>query len=299
MADDPNQVEGEDVAVGNEPQEPTPSSDQKPTEEERKEESSVSQEDEALANSKNPERTKAYIESLKAKLKEYESKPQDYGTSVFDGQPEPSVPQTGARPQVPSAERYDFLNQQQVNQLFNQFVQVDPQTGEQTVDVNGLNLALFEANEQSKRAQQQVAVLSEKLQAQEEKIARFEESQQLKETYREFPELDPLNKEAFDPKFFELVRDRIVRNKVERKGTNLLDVARDIKSTIQPVDKAKVEEEAVLKVKKQQEAKSQGPLSQGRGVDRSSSYDKADVHRRIRQGDASALDEAMREAGLI
>lgn len=313
MTDDPNQAEGKSVEerlealttteeVAEKQPEAVPTSDQAPTEETDHNEDDLTLPEDAS------ERTKKQFDKLKAKLREAEAKKnvppvpegEDYGASVFDSmRPQPSVQQQGVLPQAPSAERFDFLNQNQVDNTFAQFVTVDPQTGEQTVDINGLNLALFQLNEERKRQAQQQSAVEARLQETQEKVARFEESQQLKDAYQEFPELDPLNKEKFDPKFFELVKDRVIRrNHVEKKGLPLVDIAKEVSSYRQPIDKAKVEEEAVVNYKKQQEARNQGPLSPGRGVDRTASYDRDDVHKRIRRGDWAALDEALKEAGV-
>lgn len=324
---DPNQAEGKsveerieaatttqpktDTAVAEKPQEAVPTPDQKPTEEATEEVVDPNEEERlALENAKNPERTKAYIEKLKAenlKLKAKEPQPEkeDYGTSVFDSLiPKAGVQQQGQAqqaPQAPSATDFQFLNQQQVNNILANYVTTDPQTGEQTVDVNGLNYALFQANEESRLARQHVQRVEGELRSTQEHIARMEESQQLKELYQEFPELDPLKTDQFDKKLFKHVKRALLENKAARKNVSVVDVARDVKQelyTPEPVDKAKIEEEVVSNLKKKQEARNQGPMETGRGVDRTSEYDKEDVHKRIREGDWAALDEALKEVGV-
>lgn len=316
---EPNQSEGEDLkpsaegqkAVDDKLQETAPISEQKPAEEEVEDTSNVDEEEsEALANAKNPERTKAYIDKLKAQLKAKESLPAtqvDYGTSVFDSlKPRSATPQQGqapVAPQVPSAADFPFLQPNEVGSILQNYVQTDPQTGEQTVDVNGLQYALFQANEAARRATQRVKNVEEQLRSTQENIARFEETQQAKELHREFPELDPLNKESFDPKLFKYVSRSLLEYRARGLNVSPNEVAKEVKQELygsSPVDKAKIEEEVVSKLRKKQEARNQGPLETGRGVDRDiTPANMGDLRKRTRKNDGEALDERLRAIGVI
>lgn len=310
---DSNQAEGEvqeetqeQEAVDEKLQEAKPTSEQNPTEEDTEEVSDGDEEERsALDNSKNPERTKAYIDKLKAKLKAKESLPasqEEYGTSVFDSlKPKFGQPQQGQAqaPQVPSAADYQFLNQGDVSNILQNYVQTDPQTGEQTVDVNGLQYALFQANESARRATQRVQNVEEQLRSTQENIARFEETQQARELHREFPELDPLNKDTFDPKLFKYVSRTLLENKAQGKAVSVNDVAKEVKEELYgslPVDK-EIEEE---KAQKRAQARKQGPLEAGRGVSRDSTpANISDLRKRTRTGDGSALTERLKGIGII
>lgn len=289
--------------------EPTPSSNQEAAEVENVQapsvettppQGTVNEEQEALENSKNPERTKAYIDKLKKELEEarsQKSEPQpetgvDYGTSVFDSfrpqvqQPQPEVPQA---PPV-NAKQYTGLNPLQVEAITKQFVDK-----EGNVDIDGLNRALSDANQRANAATQRV-------QSVEEKLARFEETQQLKEAYAVFPQLDPLNKGQFDPKLYELVRDRLLRNMYEGKPQSLLHVAQDITGVIRstpPVNEAQVREQAVNEYKQIQQNRNQGPIEQGRGEPRQQAESYDDLRARTRRESArsissTALDERLK-----
>ena len=316
---EPNQSEGEDLkpsaegqdAVDDKLQEETPTSEQKPAEEEVEDTSDVDEEErEALANAKNPTRTKAYIDKLKAQLKAKETQPvyqEDYGTSVFDSlKPKPAMPQQGQAPiapQVPSAADFPFLRPNEAENILQNYIQVDPQTGEQTVDVNGLQYALFQANESARRANQRVQNVEGQLKATNENIARFEETQQAKELHREFPELDPLNKESFDPKLFKYVSRSLLENRARGLSISPNDVAREVKSELYgstSVDKATIEEEIDTKLKKKQEARNQGPLETGRGVNRDiTPANIGDLRKRTRLNDGEALTERLKAIGVI
>lgn len=259
------------------------------------------EEKEALDNSKNPDRTRAYIEKLKAekaealaKLREKETpvEPQNFGTSVFDAfHPERSVEQPRQAPaqvyQPPQGLQY--LNPGQVNAIQNNFVDA-----EGNVDVEGLNKALSEANRISQQA-------TERARQAEERITRFEESQQVRELHTAFPELDPMNKGKFDPKFFEFVRDRMVRNWAEGRNLSAVDVAKDIRTVYNPTpvqDVSKAKAEAVEQYKQTQEARRQGPIETGRGESRQTTGNLQELRARTRKGDDSALHERLKALGI-
>lgn len=260
------------------------------------------EEKEALDNSKNPDRTRAYIEKLKAekaealaKLRDKETpqEPQNFGTSVFDAfHPERAVEQT--RQQTPAQvyqppQGLQYLNPGQVNAIQNSFVDA-----EGNVDVEGLNKALSEANRIAHQA-------TERARQAEERITRFEETQQVRELHSTYPELDPMNKGKFDPKFFEFVRDRMVRNWAEGKNMSAVEVARDIRSAYAPTvtqDVTKAKAQAVEEYKQTQEARRQGPIETGRGEPRQTTGNLQELRARTRKGDDNALHERLKALGI-
>ena len=250
-----------ETAVPEKQPEPTPSSEQKPAEAQAPE-VKPDLEKEALENSKNPERTREYIEKLKKERDdslELSKKPsQDYGSSVFDVFHAPERVQTPQVPeQIPNLNQFQGLNPLQAQNIQQQFIDKDG-----NVDINGLNRALNEANQRALQAQEE----SRRTRAE---LARQAESQQVREAHSTFPQIDPKSKD-FNPKFFEAVRDRLVRNMWEGKSQTLLDVAQDIKSFFpdQPVNTAAAEKIAVEKYKEAQQARNQGPFEQGKGQER-------------------------------
>jgi hypothetical protein len=253
------------------------------------------EEGEALANSKNPERTKAYIEKLKAerdelkKLKETKQTPVDYGNSVLDSI-HPGVGEAPKQveplqlPQIPTP----YLNPLQKENIIGEFIDADG-----NVDIPGLNRALLEANRQSYEATQRV-------QSVEEKLSRIEETAQVREAHAQFPEMDPMRKDVFNPQLFEAVRDRLVRNLWEgKKGEPLAETVKQVKESYfkeSPVDTKKVVEQ----YKQTQQARQQGPLGEGRPRDAESNIDDLRAQTRLggQRGDA-ALEKRLKALGIV
>ncbi len=228
------------------------------------------------------EKLKKHNQELAAKLAEKEAQPVE---SVFDSF-NPKIPEA----QKPKAKDYDYLNQQQVGNIANQFVDQDG-----NVDINGLNNALYQANLQARQA------VEEAKRAREE-IARWEENRQTKEAYSKYPQLDPLKKDKFDRKFYELVRDRMISNFTKGVNKTFREVADDISQIYHPVDKEKVEEQAVSDYKKKQEARRQGPIEEGKGQPPTDKATLEELRRDTRRGggiDNPALDARLKKLGII
>jgi len=271
--------------------------------------------EEALSNSKNPERTRAYIEKLKAKIRKMEEREKqsqpipedsDIGTSVFDilhperqyGGTQPPVPQASVpqvpMPQVPAVQQpvvqTPYLSAIQTDAIRNQFVMPDG-----TVDIDGLNRALTEAN---LRAQQ----LQQELNKQRQQIATIEINDQLREAYAVYPELDPLNKSNFDKTFYRQVRDRLVSDYAYGRNRRLIEVASEIKRELGQVNQpSRIAEQAVSQYKEAQKARNQGPFEAGRGEAQTSDVSYEELRRRTRMkgeiGDR-ALTERLKRLGI-
>lgn len=289
--------------------EPMPSSNQTPEvkpEVETKPEVSaeVDQEREALENSKNPERTKAYIEKLKLerdealkKTQEPQLPPIDYGRSVLDGI-RPTVETTPEQlPQIPQPQQVPnqlpqtpYLNPLQVQNFTQQFVD-----SQGNVDVDGLNRALVQANRAAYEANMRV-------QAAEIKIAQIEQSSEERELHARYPEIDPIGgKEKFKPELFNAVRDRLVRNMWEGKKQKTADVVAEIIAERAPrVNPQQVEEQAVEKYKAAQQARNQGPFESGSAGERPSA-DLGELRNLTRRGGQKgdqALSERLKALGI-
>ncbi len=246
-----------------------------------------------------PERTKKAFEALKAR---YEKKLQEAVKTQVDTKPE-ELPysnvfetfrpqQTGqTQPQVTA--QFPNLTNQEVANITSQFVDENG-----NVDINGLNTALQTANRQSQEA------VARAHQA-EERLMRYEETQQVREAHSQHPELDPKAK-TFDPRFFDLVRDRLLRNMWEGRQQSLLDVANDIRKFYQPakpVNLDKVKEEAVTQYKEAQEARIQGPLESGKGEQRTPGLTDSEMREKTRTENpfrnSPTLEERLRNVGVI
>lgn len=225
----------------------------------------VVEEKEALANSKNPERTKAYIDKLKDQLKTATTKVpepqvQEQSESPFDIFNPKETP-LGPIPEMPLQQHFNVpnLNPLQVQNIKNQFVREDG-----SVDIDGLNNALSRANYDASQSRAAVTALQKQMERSEQ---RLEE----REAYQSHPEIDPANKGAYNKQLFNLVTDRLVKNMFLGKKESLSQVTNQIKSEIgyQPkVDTQKVEAQAVEKYKETQRARVQGPFEAGRGQER-------------------------------
>lgn len=143
---------------------------------------------------------------------------------------------------------YDFPRQQQpAQQEVNDLDFVDQ---EGNVDIQGLNKALKEAGERARRAEE-LAQLSR-----EEQLKR-QQAEEIRTAHAKHAWLDPQSPE-FDPKGFELARDRMARLMMEGKSFTLVNVADEISQIYKPtganVDTAR---KAVDEYKKTQETKAQ------------------------------------------
>lgn len=249
----------------------------------------VDEEAEALSNSKNPERTKAYIEKLKAKLKEKETPSQpiekvEVGESILDG----LVPkQTQQLNTVPTP----YVNPLQKENAIKQFID-----SEGNVDVNGLNNFLGELNRRNYELQLQQ-------ETQSQKISRIEENRQLRELHAIAPEIDPIQGQKngnFDKGLFEAMRDRLVRNMWEGKQ-NLEDpeylksVYLQVKSERTPsVDVEQIRKEAAEQAIKTQQDRNQGPFEGGSNKTQQPDYDELRKQTRsIHRVDNPALDKRL------
>ncbi len=237
------------------------------------------------------EKLKKHNQELAKKLEELQKTGQkeEPVESVFDSfNPKVDV----AEPQIPNPNQdFNYLNQQQISNIANQFVDQDG-----NVDIDGLNQALYQANLQAKQA------IEEARKAREE-IARWEENRQTKEAYAKYPQLDPLQKDKFDRKFYELVRDRMVSNFSRGIKKTFREVADDIAKVYNPVNKGKIKEEAVAEFKKRQEARKQGPIEEGKGQPPTDKATLEELRRSTREAGGSidnpALEERLRRLGII
>lgn len=288
---DPNQDQGVVEPLINEVQpvdaqlpEPTPSSNQTTTE---LNDNTPVQGDVNADNPRTAERIQQLLDENKRLKADHNVK--QYGSSVFDSF-QPEIPQSQYQaPVVPNG-----LTQQDVSQLRNDYIQADG-----TVDINGFNQAITQAIREAQSAKAET-------QRTREEITRLEETQQVREAHKEHPWLDPQSP-SFDPKGYELVRDKMLSNMVFHKRTSLLEAANEVSKIYQPqppVDVAKVKEQGVQEgfqqAKRTQELRNQGPIEAGNGEPRQNpDRDLADLRERTRKGDIEATGERLKALGIV
>lgn len=283
-----NQTAPEEPSAEIQQPEPMPSSNQTTTEEQQIQ--PANEGDEFVLPEGVAERTRQQFEKLKGRLAAAEAKQKeprtDYGSSVFDSfhapQPQPAQAQ---------AQDAGYLNQAQVNAIYNQYIDA-----EGNVDLNGFNQAITQASDYARQALQRA-------QAAEDRLARFEESQQAKEAHTVFPQLDPMQ-ENFDERFFKYVRAAMLDDMASGKSKRSLlavasDVAKDIGVNTPPVNVAKVKEEAVAQYKAAQANRNQGPIEQGKGESRQTTATLDELRERTRKGDNNAILERLKGVGII
>lgn len=254
------------------------------------------------------ERTREQFEKLKAKLrekeealkaKEVETPPpapapdtSQYGESVYAAF-RPRVQEQAPAPQV-DPRQFTNLSPQQVDNIQRSFV--DDQGN---VDIASLNRTLDEAQRRAIQAEQFAQKAIQSVEAKvNERFSQMEEMREVQEAHQFHPELDPKNREKFNPQLFELVRDRILRNMYEGKKQPLKQVAADMKKYVVERPPAAPQESPEETAAKKQAIKNQAPLSVGKGGVRTTGTDFDDLRRRTREGDSDAITERLRRLGI-
>lgn len=122
---------------------------------------------------------------------------------------------------------------------------------------------------------------------------------EVREAHSKHPYLDPQNPN-FDPNFFELVKDRVIRQRYyEGKNMPLGNIADQVLSFYKPSSMSKKEaDKAVEEFKKtQQQVTSNAPISSSTGR-RLEGQTLEDLRVRTQQGDSSALRERLKALGI-
>lgn len=122
---------------------------------------------------------------------------------------------------------------------------------------------------------------------------------EVREAHAKHPYLDPQNPN-FDPNFFELVKDRVLRHRYyEGKNMPLSNVADQVLSFYKPNGMAKKEtEKAVEEFKKaQQQVVTNAPISSSTGR-RQEGTNIDDLRARTQKGDSSALRARLKALGI-
>lgn len=153
------------------------------------------------------------------------------------------------------------------------------------VDPNLLNSKLAEAN----RIAQQAIQTAEQAQQQ---LRNFEETQITKELYEEFPQLNPNDKERFDPTFYGRVKNEMIGQLMGGGKEDVFEAARAVDENFtQTVKKQADEQEA-------QTLKQQASSNLGTSKGASSPLDHDYLVEETRKGNPDALAERLKRAGL-
>jgi hypothetical protein len=174
------------------------------------------------------ERTREEFEKLKAKNKELADKLTTYegpkpkkrsALDVFAPQEVQQVP----TPQVPPqfAQQAAPRPQEEIKPV------VPDENG--YIDINVLNQTIAQINERNKRIEQQAALANNSARKAEDRISKYEHTEQTLKTYEKHPYLDPNNVEVFDEKFSDLVTLEIIRQMTQEGVSNYLKAANKVK----------------------------------------------------------------------
>jgi hypothetical protein len=122
---------------------------------------------------------------------------------------------------------------------------------------------------------------------------------EVREAHMKHPYLNPQSSE-FDPTFFELVKDRTLRQKFyEGKETNLLDIADQVISFYTPSSKKSAESAKAIEdyKKAQSQIANNAPLSNSNRA-RQEGPNLDDLRARTRTGDSKAIIERLKNIGI-
>lgn len=246
---------------------------------------------EELSTSKLPEdasdRTKEQFEKLlehnkqlKEELEAAKASSQKEIPSVIDSlNPKATV-------EIPDASQFSNLNQDQVNQVASDLT-YKGKDGFDYVDTALLNKRLQEANQRAEQAQREAQAASSQFQ-------RYQESLQLRDAYQKYPQLDPNNKEAFDPHFYDSVKGELMLQAMQGKK-DLVEAARVVDERFSHYrGDAKTKKESEEKAVKKEQINGTGTAStSGRYSNNDSDY----LRTATMQNKPGALAERLRRSG--
>jgi hypothetical protein len=170
------------------------------------------------------------------------------------------------------------------------FAGVSPSDTEEYVDEEG-NVDIKKLNADIKAAK--MSALEAKRLAEQAR-----EEYEVKEAHSKHPYLDPQSPE-FDPQFFELVKDRVLRQRYyEGKNIPLGKIADEVSSFYRPGAKGNVEKTAIENYKKTQaQIANTAPLVNSNRI-RQEQSNLNDLRERTSKGDSSAIQERLKALGI-
>lgn len=231
------------------------------------------------------ERTRKEFEKLKAHNKELQEKLKQQTPEKPSIMEEMYPRETQTPPRI-DASQFPGLTQQQVNQVQEELTYVG-EDGYKYIDPNKLQRSLKEADERARRAEEATKQVSEQ-------IRRYEETQQVKEAYKDFPELNP-NSESFDPNFYELVKGELLNQTITRGQRDLVKASRTIKERLSSYSQGSQKQEKQKEEQVKKEQINATGFSQSRTSHTASGFD--DLVAGTRYGKPGALAERLRRSG--
>lgn len=216
------------------------------------------------------EKLKEHNKQLKEKLSQYEQP----RTSVLDDlTPKAETPVISTPNLSPS----------EVKEIKSRFVDENGY-----VDVSRLETALNEADNRAKQAEL-------KAQQAEERITKFEESEEVKIAHSKYPHLNPSDP-SFDPKFYDLVKNELIGQMMKGKK-NIMEAAKKASELYSPkVDVSQAREEAVNEYKTKVSKRNQATESSTSTSSRAPT-DREELIRRTQAGDRDALFKRLQASG--
>lgn len=189
--------------------------------------------------------------------------------------------------QAPSANQFNNLSQNDVNNVFQSMVDA-----EGYLDGNKLMQTLQQMNQRATNAEQRAARVEEHLQRREAAETESQKTKLMKEVHAKYPELDPEG-DAFDEDFYEMVRNDLIGQLMQGKEDPM--AAADKWASKRNMTR----EEKQIKDTKQ-EQKSQINAVRPRSSMMKGYYEKEEQQalvNQVRQGKKGALAEALRRIG--
>jgi hypothetical protein len=251
-------------------------------------------EEEALKESKQPERTKKYIDKLKSQNKELKRNILD---SLIPEVPKiPQPPQAPQYPQspvtnvIPDTQQYPGMSKKQINETFKGLVDENGY-----VDTGLLIETLTGLQEQNRLAAERANQAEQKSQQAVKNFDDFQRNQIMRNVHDRYPTLNPENDE-FDEKLWKFVRNEVVDQWMNGKPTDVMAAAEEGMRVIYPNDMKKVDKEK--KEAAERAKKNINALGASNKSQRETYTDHDELVRATQLGRKGALAERLRRAGM-
>lgn len=156
------------------------------------------------------------------------------------------------------------------------------------VDMAVVNKAIAESNRLAKEAAERAKIA-------EERVARFEQNEQVQKVHASFPHLDPYS-ENFDPKFYDLVKNELT-GQMMRGQTDLMNAAKKVSEWYNPVAIRQAQAQQQAEVKKQSVEKLQEVSVAPTSARGQSPVVEPSVEDGLRKGDSVAIGTLLQASG--
>lgn len=247
-------------------------------------------EDEALKNSKNPERTKKYIDKLKEEVKT-EKKKNILESLITNPAPsEPQYPDSPITNRIPTPQQFPGLPQSVITEAFKGLVDDNGY-----VDSGLLISTLKDQQERTRLAEERAKMAEQNTQKIGKQFDDFQRNQIMREVHIQYPTLDPEN-EDFDESLWKYVRNEVVDQWMNGKPTDVMAAAKEGMTVLHGNDMKKVDK---VKLEQAETAKKNiNALGTSQTSQRESYADHDALVKATQLGKKGALAERLRKAGL-